>query len=478
MKTEQAGKSEDHSPKRNADREILSLALPAAGAAFTALAHTWVDTAWIGRSEDGALGIAALGIASFTVWIYNSFGSLLVVGLTAIVGRYCGAGKIEAARYTASQGLRGAIWLAGFCAVAGYFLAPYFFRLAGGSEELVALGAPYVRIYWGGGFVLLLGYAAAGVFRGHGDTRVPFLLGLVGLALNVILDPIFIFGLGPIPAMGVAGAAWATVICFGVSAVLMLVVLRRRNLLESKRPSDEELRLDGSTRISRPGRLGLDYAMLWRLGRIGHPVAMAGVFFSLVYLGLTRIVEATGGSTSIAALAIGHRGEGLAWVIYTGYNAAASSLVARYMGEKRIDLAENRAWRAALQCALISALWGGVLFVFGEEVGACFIDTKAPGSMQVIKEASIYFKITSWSFLFQACDLVLGGAFSGAGLTLSPMLLSASITATRLPLAVLATTIGRGVPEEIWWVIAATAALKGILIIFWFRRGTWKTRSV
>ena len=72
MKTEQAGKSEDHSSGKNADREILSLALPAAGAAFTALAHTWVDTAWIGRSEDGALGLAALGIASFTVSIYRS----------------------------------------------------------------------------------------------------------------------------------------------------------------------------------------------------------------------------------------------------------------------------------------------------------------------------------------------------------------------------------------------------------------------
>ena len=478
MQTEQAGKSRDHPGNKDADREILSLALPAAGTALTALAHTWVDTAWVGRSDDGAQGVAALGIASFTVWIYNSLGSLLVVGLTAIVGRYCGAGRAEAPRYTASQGLRGAIWLGGFCAVGGYFLAPYFFLLAGANEELHEIGVPYVRIYWGGGFLLLLGYAAAGIFRGHGDTRIPFLLGLVGLALNVILDPLFIFGFGPIPAMGVAGAAWATVICFGASAVLMLMVLRRRKLLGPERPPDEELRLDETTLLSHPGKLGLDFSMLRRLSRIGHPVAMAGIFFSLVYLGLTRIVEGIGGSVSIAALAIGHRGEGLVWVIYTGYNAAASSLVARYMGEGRPDLAESRAWRAVIQCALLSTLWGGVLFVFGEEVAAFFIDTSAPGAAQVIREASIYFKITSWSFLFQACDLVLGGAFSGAGLTLSPMLLSASITATRIPLAVLVTTAGRGVPEEVWWVIAATAALKGVLLIFWFRRGSWKTRSV
>ena len=92
-----------------ADNEILSLAIPAAGAGLTALAHTWVDTAWIGWSSDGALGVAALGIASFTVWIYGSLGSLLIVGLTAVVGRYCGAGRFASACYTGSQGLRGAI---------------------------------------------------------------------------------------------------------------------------------------------------------------------------------------------------------------------------------------------------------------------------------------------------------------------------------------------------------------------------------
>ena len=140
-----------------ADNEILSLAIPAAGAGLTALAHTWVDTAWIGWSSDGALGVAALGIASFTVWIYGSLGSLLIVGLTAIVGRYCGAGRFAGACYTGSQGLRGAIWLAGLCSVAGYFLAPLFFQLAGAGDDLLEVGAPYVRIYWGAGLPVLLG---------------------------------------------------------------------------------------------------------------------------------------------------------------------------------------------------------------------------------------------------------------------------------------------------------------------------------
>ena len=117
--------------RKLADREILALALPAAGAGLTALLHTWVDTFWIGQSDEGPLGVAAIGVASFTVWIYGSLGSLLIVGLTGVVGRYCGARKPAAARYTASQGIRGALWLGGICAVLGYFLAPYFFRLAG-----------------------------------------------------------------------------------------------------------------------------------------------------------------------------------------------------------------------------------------------------------------------------------------------------------------------------------------------------------
>lgn len=461
-----------------ADNEILSLAIPAAGAGLTALAHTWVDTAWIGWSSDGALGVAALGVASFTVWIYGSLGSLLIVGLTAIVGRYCGAGRLAGACYTGSQGLRGAIWLAGICSLAGYFLAPLFFQLAGAGDGLLEVGTPYVRVYWGAGLPILLGYAATGIFRGHGDTRTPFLMGLVGLALNAVLDPVFIFGLGPLPAMGVEGAAWATVICSGASTLLMLWVLKKRGLLAPARPSDEELRLREDTPLSRPGRLGLDFAVLRRLVRIGQPVAMAGIFFSLVYLLLARIVSATGGPTSVAALSIGHRGEGLAWVFYTGYSAAASSLVARYMGEGRTGLAEKLAWRAVSQCAVLSLIWGGALFFFGEHIAAWFIDSKAADHEQVVREAALYFKITSWSLVFQSCDLVLGGAFSGAGLTLSPMLLSASITATRVPLAAWVTLGEKAEVSDIWWVIASTAAIKGVLLILWFRRGKWKTRCV
>lgn len=464
--------------RKLADREILGLALPAAGAGLTALLHTWIDTFWIGRMPDGAIGVASIGVASFTVWIYGSLGSLLIAGLTGVVGRYVGGGRIASASYSASQGLRGAFWLAAICAAAGYFLAPLFLNLAGVVDPVHAKGVAYVRIYWGGGFPIMVGYAATGIFRGYGDTRTPFLLGLVGLGLNAVLDPLFIFGLGPVPAMGVRGAALATVICLGASTGLMLMVLLRRHLVVSKRPPDEDLKLNETTLLSRPGRLGLDPAMQWRLARIGQPVAMAGIFFSLVYLVITGFINDRGGPNAVASLSIGHRVEGFAWVIYTAYSAAAASLVARYMGEGKVEIAERMAWRAVVQCACLSAVWGCVLFFLGEEIASIFLAEGAKDSLAVTSGAALYFRITSWSLIFQSCDLVLGGAFSGAGLTLSPMLLSASITATRIPLvAWIASVEGSGV-GGVWWVIAATAAAKGVLLIFWFRRGTWKGRSI
>ena len=206
----------------------------------------------------------------------------------------------------------------------------------------------------------MVGYAATGIFRGYGDTRIPFLLGLVGLGLNAVLDPLFIFGWGPVPAMGVGGAALATVICLAASTGLMLLVLMRRGLVSSDRPADEDLKLNEATLLGRPGRLGLDPAMQWRLARIGQPVAMAGIFFSLVYLVITGFINEKGGPSAVAALSIGHRVEGFAWVIYTAYSAAASSLVARYMGEGKTELAERMAWRAVLQCSCLSASWGVV----------------------------------------------------------------------------------------------------------------------
>jgi putative MATE family efflux protein len=295
---------------------------------------------------------------------------------------------------------------------------------------------------------------------------------VLALLLNVGLDPIFIFGAGPIPAMGGGGAALATVIAEGVAAAVALWRLRRLGHFSGRRPADDEMRLDARTRLGARGLGPLDVAVFVRLARVGLPTLTTSLLFNFVLLEIMRIAESAGGAHAQAALGIGHTGETLAFVFGLGWAAAAASLVGRRLGSGRPDEAERAAWRAAHHCALLCFLWGAVLFALNETLAGLLTDDPSTRA-----HAAAYLRIVALCLAPQAYELVLDGAFGGAGMTVPPMLIATSISLLRIPLCAWAVDQGYGV-SGIWIVISATAFVRGLLCMAWFARGTWKARSV
>jgi putative MATE family efflux protein len=457
------------------DRRILSLAVPAAGSAMLLLIHRAVDMAFVARL--GTDAVAGLSISTVTVWIYGALAGLVGIGLTALVARYVGAGRPGAARYVAAQGLGWAAAVGLVVGLLGALATPLAFRLVDAEPPVAEAGSAYTRVVWAGGGIILLQQATDAVFRGRGNTRTPFLIAALSLALNVALDPVLIFGFGPVPALGVAGAALATLLATAVGATLALASLARAGHLGRARPDDEALRLRTDTPLGRPGLLGLDPVVFRRIARVGVPVGVAGLFFNGIYLVLYRIVGAAGGPAAQAGLGLGHTGEGFAFVLCLGWSAAASALVGQELGAGRPDGAERVAWRAVLQCGTLCGVWGLVLLVRGDAVAGA-LTLLDPATADARPVAAAYFRIVSWCLVLQAADIVLEGAFGGAGLTVPPMVISASLSLLRIPLAwLLALELEQGV-EAVWWVIAATAAARGLLVAAWFHRGTWKSRSV
>ncbi|MDF1701042.1 MAG: MATE family efflux transporter [Planctomycetota bacterium] len=457
---------------RRLDRRILALALPAAGSALVPVIHRMVDMAWI--RELGTEAVAALGVATISVWLFVAIGWAFAMGLTALVGRYVGARRPDASGYVASQGLRWGTAIGVLCIGIGWFLAPVVFRLAGTEAAVHALGVSYTRIYWAGGAFVLVQFAGDAICRGHGDTRTPLKIGLASLALNAVIDPLFIRGIDPIlPAMGVAGAALATVIASVFAAVLYLYVLRQRGYLHAQRPPDESLRFEGTTRLGQPGLFGLDGAIFRRVARVGTPTFITSMLFDLILLEMMRVAEHAGGPAAQAGLTIGHTGEGFAFVMGLGWSAAAASLVGRRMGAGQIHAAERAAWRAAIQCGALNLLFAVLMFGFADELA--WLWAKEPAAHA---HAASYYRIVAWCLVPQAIEIVIDGAFGGAGMTVPPMVVGVSLSAARIPLAWWAVfDLGLGV-DGIWIVVAATASLRGLLIGYWFSRGTWKTRSV
>lgn len=454
------------------DREILALALPAIGSGLTLLGYHWIDTYWIARHL-GEAAMAALSISTFTVWIYGSLASLVGVGITALVARYCGAGREDGARYVALQGLLGGVVFSVLLAGVGWLLAPLVFEAAGATGAVARAGTEYVRTFWAGGVAVLAQRSADAVFRARGLTWIPFAVSCVGLALNAALDPLFILGAPWWPALSVRGAALATVLAQAATAIVSLAVLVRLGHLSPRRPADEELRLNTTTPLSRPGWLGLDPAVSYRIARVGLPIAASGVFFSTIYVVIARIVEEAGGTSAQAGLGLGLRGESLAFVLCTGFAVAASSLVGRRLGAGDPGGAARAAWRCVLHCAIPCAVWGLVLLFLADELATLLI-REGPAH----QHARDYFWIISLCLVPMAFEIVLEGAFGGAGLTLPPMLVSVSLTVVRIPVAIWAAfDLGAGV-RGIFWTISITAVLRGVLMAAWFARGTWKTRSV
>lgn len=471
VRTPRRGLGAGLSLRGSLDKRILQLALPAAGSSLVLVIHRAVDMWWIhGLGTDA---VASLTVSTVSVWMYAAVGWLVAMGLTALVARYAGARRRAAAGYVAAQGLRWAAALGALCGIVGWFIAPLLFDAADAEPAVRAAGLAYTRIYWIGGAFVLLQFAGDAVFRAHGNARTPFRVAILALLLNMVLDPIFIWGWGPIPALGVPGAALATVVAGVAGASLIFVAMLRSGYLARRQPPEAEMRFDAATWIGRPRLAGLDPMLFLRIARVGSPTFAASLLFNLILLELLRVATAAGGPAAQAGLGIGHTGEGIAYILCLGWSAAASSLVGRHMGAGQLQTAERAAWRAAAQCAALCLVWGVVLFAFAEPIAGLFADDPAAQA-----HAVSYYRIVALCLVPQAYELVLDGAFGGAGLTVPPMVVGVSLSLLRIPLAWWAAfDLGLGV-AGIWWVICVTAALRGVIVAWWFRRGTWKTRSV
>ena len=208
--------------------------------------------------------------------------------------------------------------------------------------------------------------------------------------------------------------------------------------------------------------------VLGNLVRVGAPIAASAFLFSLIYIFLTRVI-ADFGSPAVAALGIGHRVEGLGYYICVGFAASASTLVGQHLGAGQAKEAAQAARLATTYALVVVTAICVATFIFAAPIMGLFADDPL-----VIAEGKSYLRIIAALGFGMAFEVVLEGAFAGAGNSLPPMLISVPLMVLRVPLAFyLVRSLGYGI-DAVWWVISATTLLKGLLITGWFARGRWK----
>lgn len=427
-------------------RAVWTVAWPMVAVGLLKTSYHLTDAWFIGKLGDAAL--SAVGGATFAWWMILIACELASVGTQTLVARHLGANRADRVSATVMQGL----WVGGLIAVGITALWPLrwlYFEALGfhAGTEAYDLGMAFL----GATLLGTVAYAAHSVvdaaFRGLGDTRTSLVIMVLTVVVNAALDPLLIWGLGPIPGFGIAGAAWATTFARALGAVLGAILLARR----------------GHALVLAPMVRGV----MRQIGRIGLPVSARGIAFSLVYVALGRFITAFG-PEQMAALGLGHRFEGLAFMVCAGFEVGAAALVGQHLGARDPQGALRVTNLAARLCAAVVVPMGVVLFVIAEPLHAAFADQP-----ETIAAGVLYLRVQTLVFAFMAFESVYEGGFSGSGDTVPSFWIGTIGTLVRLPLAwLLAWPLGLGI-LGVWIAIALSTLGKGLMMWAWFQQMRW-----
>jgi putative MATE family efflux protein len=407
------------------------------------------DAHWVG-TRVGAAGLAAVSTSLFWIWMLVAVAEMVSVGLTAMAARRHGEGRPEEAARTAGEALVYAVALGAAFALLGTFWLREIVAVTGTPPAVAALAREYLGTYLLG-MPLIYGYFVVdAAFRAAGDTRTPLALLSSSVAVTLVLDPLFIGGAGTLlPALGVRGAAVATLLTRGAVGLAGALILARRGLLRF-----------GPVRLR----------ALATISRIGLPVALTGVLFSVVYVAITP-VTARFGTPALAALGVGHRVESWLYMIGVGFGAAAAAIVGQNLGAGDAARAARAGWLTTGYAMLPALGFAALSLAVPEQLASLFTTDPA-----VIDDAARYLRIASVGQLVVCAEVVLEASLGGAGDTLPAMIASTAITAVRIPLAAWA-AVRYGI-DGLWWTITLTAVVRAAAIALIWRAGRWKLRRV
>lgn len=414
-----------------------------------------VDIFFVSRL--GADAITAVGLTESLMTLIYTVAIGLSIGVTAVVARRTGEGDREGAARAAGQAILLGLATSTVLAIAAAPRADALLRLMGASEAVVAIGGSYTAIMIGGNAVILLLFLMNAAFRGAGDAAIAMRVLWLANTINIVLDPLLIFGIGPFPELGVTGAAIATNVGRGTAVLVQLALL---------------LRGAGVIHIVRR-HLRVVPDVMGRLIRLSATGTLQTFIGTASYIGLVRIM-AEFGSEAVAGYTIAIRIVLFALLPAWGLANAAATMVGQSLGAGAPDRAERAVWLAGrMNLAFLGTI--GAFFL----VGAPLIVGWFGGGPATAGYAVTALRIISLGFVFYSYGMVLTNSFNGAGDAWTPTFLNMlCFWMWEIPLAwFLAFNAGLG-PTGVYVAITVAFSTLAVVSAAVFRRGRWKTVAV
>lgn len=431
-------------------QQLFNLAMPIMATSFIQMAYSLTDMAWVGRI--GSEAVAAVGAVGILTWLSGSIALLNKVGAEVSVAQSIGAQSPEDARQFSSHNITIALIISICWGGLLFLLAHPLIGVYELKASITANAISYLRIVSTGLPFVFLSAAFTGIYNAAGRSKIPFYISGAGLLLNIMLDPLFIFGFG----LGTNGAAYATWISQAIVFSIFVYQLRCRDALLGRFPFFTRLRRKYTLRIL----------------KLGLPVAALNSLFALVNMFMCRIASGQGGHIGLMTFTTGGQIEGITWNTSQGFSTGLSAFIAQNYAGGRNDRV-IKAWHTTLWMTGIFGALCTLLFVlFGNEVFALFVP-----EAEAYEAGGVFLRIDGYSQLFMMLEITMQGVFYGLGCTVPPAIISITLNYIRIPLAICLIQLGMGV-EGIWWAVSITTIAKGILLLTWFLIIRKKTLSL
>lgn len=436
-------------------RAIFLLAVPMVLEMMMESLFGIINVFWVAHL--GKEATATVGITESMLTMVFAVALGLSMATTATVARRIGEKDHHGASVAAVQSIILGVVASIPVAIIAISFAPQMFRLMGASQGVIASGTGYARVILGGNVVIMLLFLINAVFRGAGDASIAMRVLWIANAINIVLDPCLIFGLGPFPKLGVTGSAIATTIGRGTGVLFQLWFL-----------------------FSRRGRVKVD----WHRARLNVEVMLRMVRISLggmsqflvataSWLGLMRIV-AEFGDAALAGYTVALRIIIFALLPSWGMSNAAATLVGQNLGAGKPSRAERSVWVTGFANMCFLGLVAITFITFAERLIGIFTTDPA-----VVPYGVAALRFISYGYIFYAYGMVMVQSFNGAGDTNTPTLINlCCYWLVQIPLAyTLAIPLQFGA-KGVFVAITFAESLLAVVSVLIFRRGRWKTRVV
>ena len=421
-------------------RQLFMLAMPIMATSFIQMAYSLTDMAWVGRL--GSEAIAAVGSVGILTWMTSSLSLLNKVGSEVSVGQAIGMKDETAARSFSTHNLTLALMTSFVWACILFVFASPIIGIYELKPNIADDAISYLRIVTTAFPFVFLSATFTGIFNAAGRSKVPFTINAIGLGINMILDPLFIF----VFDWKTDGAALATWLAQAIVFALFVHQLKFKRILW-----DDFLFF---------GKLKKLYTI--KIFKIGLPVATLNALFAFANMYLGRIASTVGGHLGLMAMTTGGQIEAITWNSAQGFSTALSAFVAQNYAARQI----HRVMKALKSMFFITFVFGMIctgLFVFcGNDIFSIFVPEK-----EAYEAGGLFLRIDGYSQLFMMLEITVQGVFYGIGRTVPPAIISVVFNYLRIPLALFFVSLGWGL-AGIWWCVCLTSILKGIIILIWF----------